>query len=183
MNRIGLIVGPTSMALSLMLLGGCAQTQTSRYDVPAASSGSAANTPVNGSRVLKPAGEVYAFTVPQSAQTSERRGIEGPSYQVQGEGYRLIFVTSPTVSLEGLGMRRMVSRSRLSTGIPIDVVRFELLNPVEPYRLSVAAVLPLPAQQAGASGVDVKLLAQGLCETSAACDQVEAIIRSAQRSP
>lgn len=183
MSRIDLNVGPALLTLSLMLLAGCTQTQASGYETAGASSIPAANAPADGSRALKPAGEVYTFTVPRSAQTSERRGIEGPSYQIEGDGYRLIFVTSPTVSLEGLGLRKILSRSRLSTDIPIDVVRFELLNPVERYRLSVAAVLPLPAQQTGAAGVDVKLLAQGLCETPTACDQAEVIIRSAQRSP
>jgi hypothetical protein len=158
-----------------LLLGGCVQPARDEGGRSAASQPSAAATverrPIAGGPL---------FTFPASVIERRASGIEGPVTEYAGPGYKVIFAVSPTISLQGLGIGTVISRAKLALPGASDVVTFVPNPPVEGFTRSIAFVMPLPPGPGIPKGVEVKFLAQALCNTEPACAAAQSIVRSAR---
>lgn len=129
-------------------------------------------------RSFRPIDTGPTFEIPASAQVVKASGMEGPSGEVRGTNWKIIFAVSPTISLKGLGVGKVISRQR-STRVPgLEVVKFVPDPAIPGFGVSVAGLIALPADPRPSP--PLKLLVQGLCNSSDACDEVEKVLLSAR---
>lgn len=172
--------GWSCVPASLLILAACTQERPASLPNVTALSDQASSRTSERFHSFKPTGSGPSYMIPTSAQIIRRSGAEGPVRQIIGSGWKIIFAVSPTVSLKGLGMGQVLSRSPLPSRGDVEIVKFLPNPPVQGFRVSAASIYPLPTPAGINTGAQFKLLAQALCNEEAACNEAMTVLRSAK---